>query len=72
MRRFDVFGRILGVERRGEQWAAFYLGADGTRREARDVVIPAAVPGEDLARYLSEIFHESATPRKPEVVELDP
>jgi hypothetical protein len=72
MRRFDVFGRMMGVDRKDDRWQVYDLGPDGKRREARDIMIPASVPEEQLALYLAEIFHESASPRRPEVLELDP
>ncbi len=71
MLRFDVFGRALGIARREGEWRAYYLGSDGKRREAREVVIPPSVPESELPRYLTDLFHESATPEHPEVVTLD-
>jgi len=65
--RFDVFGRQVVVERREGAWAVFYPGAEGKRRRADDLVIPASVREEDLARYLEDLCHEWATEESPSV-----
>lgn len=71
MLRFDVFGRLIGITRTADGWRPVYLGADGKRREATDVFIPASIPESELPRYLADLFHELATPEKPEVIRLD-
>jgi hypothetical protein len=69
--RFDVFGRILVVERFGDRWQAFDAGSDGKRSHA-DVVIPHFVEEAELAQYLDDLFHESATPQHNCVRRLPP
>ncbi len=58
---FDVFGRRVIVEHRGNAWATFERGDDGKRRSA-SFVIPPDVTEDDLERYLADIFHEAARP----------
>jgi hypothetical protein len=68
--RFDVYGRLTLIVRRSqERWEVFSLGADG-KRGAEDLVIPSHIPVEALESYLEEIFHEWATPERPEVRRL--
>lgn len=62
---FDVFGKRMLVERRGDQWLLFELGGDGKRRPA-DVVIPGGLGEHELAVYLGDLFHEHATERHSE------
>ena len=57
--RFNVFGRILAVERRGEWWRVYSVGMDGKLGEA-GIVIPAFIAENELEQYLADIFHESA------------
>jgi len=64
--RFNVFGTLVGVERSGNDWKAYYLGAEGKRRPA-DFVVPEFVLEAELAQYLADLFHESATPGNSEV-----
>lgn len=71
MLRFDVFGRAIGIDRREGEWRAFYLGADGKRREATDVLIPPTLTESELPRFLADLFHESATPERREVRRLE-
>jgi|MudIll2142460700_1097286.scaffolds.fasta_scaffold258444_2 hypothetical protein len=63
---FDVFGRRIIVERRGDAWASFEPGDDGKRSASR-FVIPPDLPEEGLARYLADLFHECARPDQPDV-----
>lgn len=63
---FDVFGRRVIVEATSQGWAAFYSGNDGKRRPA-NIAIPAHLARQDIAQYLDDLFHESATARHPTV-----
>lgn len=64
--RFNVFGTLVGIERSGPHWKAYYLGTEGKRRPA-DFVIPEFVVEAELAQYLADLFHESARPGHSEV-----
>lgn len=68
--RFDVFGRKVLVTRSDGHWQAFYLGDEGKRRRAPDIVIPAETAEQDLALYLADLCHEWATSAHPEVREI--
>ena len=69
MLRFDVFGYRVGIDRIEGRWQAYLLGSEGKRRDA-GWVIPDDLPKELLAQYLADLFHEAATPARPDVVEL--
>ena len=69
--RFDVFGRQVLVTASENGWAAFYLGAEGERRPAPDIVVPANVPESDIEQYLGDLCHEWATERHPIVKRLN-
>ena len=66
---FNVFGRVIAVERRGEAWATFLLGADGKRRPL-ELAVPSDVAADELPQYLYDIYHEDATPSHGEVREV--
>jgi hypothetical protein len=68
---FNVFGRIIAVERVGDVWAAYLTGNEGKRRSA-ELAIPSDVPHAELAQYLHDIYHESATPTNGDVFEITP
>ncbi|MCC2673508.1 MAG: hypothetical protein K0R58_455 [Ramlibacter sp.] len=59
--RFNVFGRIVAVERKGSVWQAYSVGADGKRSPAA-FVIPDFIEEPEMEQYLFDLFHESATP----------
>lgn len=67
--RFNVFGTLIDIERRGRAWLAWHPGNDGKRRPA-DIVVPDDVPEDELARYLGDLLHEHARPGRDEVVRL--
>jgi hypothetical protein len=67
--RFDVFGTAMGIERVGGRWVPFLLGAEGKRRRA-EFEIPGSLSEEELAGYLADLFHESATAAHPRVLRV--
>lgn len=67
--RFDVFGRRIDVERTVDGWAAYLPGNDGKRRSAQ-IPIPADMSADEIGRYLADVLHESATPKRPNVRQL--
>jgi hypothetical protein len=70
MLKFDVFGRRVLVSRNEGRWTAFYGGAEGKRRLASDITIPANTPEEKLHQYLADLCHEWATSSHPDVTKL--
>ena len=64
---FDVFGRRVIVDRQGERWVAFYAGADGKKRAAKDIVIPSELGESELEQWLDDLCHEWATATQPDV-----
>lgn len=64
--RFNVFGTLVGIQRSGTDWNAYYLGSEGKRRPA-DFVIPEFIEEAELSQYLADFFHESATSCNSEV-----
>ena len=69
--RFDVFGRRVLIAESNNGWVAFYLGDDGKRRSAPDIVVPADIPALEIAQYLDDLCHEWATERHPSVKQLE-
>lgn len=67
--KLDVFGNRYLVERVGSEWRAYSLGADGKRSPAH-IAIPGTLGEDELAQYFDDLFHEAATPRRPNVVRL--
>jgi len=68
--RFNVFGRIVEVQRQGAQWQALLVGQDGKRSPA-GFVVPDFVEADELGQYLADLFHESATPQHGDVRRID-
>jgi hypothetical protein len=69
MMRFNVFGKLIGVERTPTGWATLFLGDDGKRRPG-DFIVPDFIAEDEVAEYLRDLFHESASPHNPDVKRL--
>ncbi|MFV8781275.1 hypothetical protein ACNKU7_02525 [Microbulbifer sp. SA54] len=68
--RYNVFGRDLLVQKDAAGWSTFYPGAEGKRRRA-GIVIPVEISAAELTQYLSDLCHEWASEKHPEVVCLE-
>ena len=68
--KFNVYGRRVLVEESAQGWLAFYLGNEGKRRPATDILIPDSLYAADLAQYLADLCHEWATAQHPDVKRL--
>ena len=66
---FNVFGRIIAIERVNERWFCYLSGADGKRRPM-ELAVPDEVTREELAQYLYDVYHELATPTNGDVREI--
>jgi hypothetical protein len=64
--RFNVFGTLVTITGAPGRWQAYYPGSDGKRRPA-DFIVPADLAEQDLTEYLADLFHEDASPRRPDV-----
>ena len=69
--KFDVFGTPVLVSRANDRWTAYYLGTEGKRRPARDIIVPADTPAAEIELYLSDLCHEWATAQHPAVTRID-
>lgn len=65
--RFNVFGTLVTITGAPGAWQAFYPGGDGKRRPA-DFIVPQDILEDGLLDYLADLFHEDATPRRPNVL----
>ena len=60
--KFNVFGRLVEVQRYNEEWVVYYLGNEGKKRKAANILVPSFVAEVELAEYLADLYHEWATP----------
>jgi hypothetical protein len=59
--RFNVFGKTVLIQREAGLWQAYAVGLDGKRSPA-GFVVPDSIEADEMAQYLFDLFHESATP----------
>lgn len=56
--RISLYGRKIEVTQKDGRWWVFYLGSEGKKRVAGDIIIPATIMEEELIDYLADLFHE--------------
>jgi len=66
---FNVFGKVVAIERVIKGWASYVIGPDG-KRGPLELAVPSEVTHEELAQYLYDIYHEHATPTNGDVFEI--
>lgn len=67
--RFNIFGKLIAVTGSCGAWRAYYFGTDGKRRPA-DFIVPQDIVEDELCGYLADLYHENATPRNCNAVQL--
>lgn len=65
--KYNIFGREVLIERRPDSWMTFYQGSEGKRRKA-GIVIPDEIDESGLTQYLSDLCHEWACEKHPNVI----
>ena len=69
--KFDVFGKRMSIQRKDDEWLLFQESNTGVRARVYEVAIPADLEETELATYLADIFHETATEKHSSVTRLD-
>ena len=69
--KFDVFGKRMSIQRKDDEWLLFQESNTGVRARVYEVAIPADLGETELATYLADIFHETATEKHSSVTRLD-
>lgn len=69
--RLDVFGKLVEAQFREGQWMVFYIGEEGKKRPAHDLVIPAEIREAEIPKYLADLCHEWARPGRSEVITIE-
>ena len=67
--KFDVFGRVIEVVRENDEWVIYDLG-EGKKRMVKDFYIPSECEASEIAVYLDDLFHESATPERSKIITI--
>jgi hypothetical protein len=68
---FNVFGSVMSVQWKDNEWLLFKESAAGIRIRVHDIAIPADMAQSELLKYLDDMYHEYASPDFPKVVMLD-
>ena len=69
--KLDVFGKTVLAIQKDDAWETFYLGSEGKRRIAIDILIPSFVDESSIESYLMDLCHEWASDKYPTVKRLE-
>ncbi len=69
--KLDVFGCKVLAERTNGGWRIYYLGEEGKRRLADDLMVPSFITESEIRRYLADLCHEWASTKHPDVRRID-
>lgn len=64
-----MYGRKIEVLKSNDKWSVFYLGNEGKKRTAHDIVIPQELKKGEIKNYLEELLYEWATPSNNQIIE---
>ena len=68
--RLDVFGRLVLAMHTDDGWKIYYVGGEGKRRPASDIMVPHDISEANLEEYLADLCHEWSSARNPDVRRL--
>jgi hypothetical protein len=66
-----VFGKRMSIQRKDGEWLLFRESDTGVRAREYEIAIPADLAESELATYLADIFHESATEKHSSVTRVN-
>ena len=69
--KLNVFGRIVEIIKDKDRWSVFYLGSEGKKRLADDILVPSSIKEEEIVEYIADLCHEWANPKNNTVTVLD-
>jgi hypothetical protein len=65
--KLNVYGRKFEVIKSEGKWKVFILGDEGKKRIADQITIPSNIVESELINYISDMYHEWASPTNNEV-----
>lgn len=68
--KLNVYGRKVEVVKISNNWVVYYLGNEGKKRTAYDIMIPDDLKENEIINYLEDLLHEWATPSKDKIIEI--
>lgn len=69
--KFNAYGNKIEVVKSSDNWVIFYLGNEGKKRTAHDILIPPEVKEEEIKNYLEDLLHEWARPGNNTIEQID-
>lgn len=68
--KLNVYGRKFEIIKSEGKWKVFILGDEGKKRIADQITIPSNIIESELINYISDVYHEWASPTNSEVAEI--
>jgi len=68
--KLDVFGTLMSVIRRENEWHLFVESETSIRRRVNDIVIPSDLAEHELKTFLDDMYHARAPEQHQQVRKL--
>ncbi|MCD4723042.1 MAG: hypothetical protein K8S13_24760 [Desulfobacula sp.] len=68
--KFNVYGRKIEIIKSLNGWDVFYIGNEGKKRTAHDIIILIDLKESEIVGYLEDLLHEWATAKNHSVFKL--
>ncbi len=65
--KLNVYGKMVLANKTDQGWQLFFLSGDGKRRPANELAVPSFITEEEIEGFLSDLCHEWATDKNPDV-----
>jgi hypothetical protein len=69
--KLNVYGKKIEVSKISGNWVVFYLGNEGKKRTAHDIIIPQELKENEMVKYLEDLLHEWATPSNKAITKIE-
>ena len=58
--KLTIYGKKIKIVKTSGRWVAYYIGSEGKKRTAHDIIIPAELKEDETERYLEDFLNEWA------------
>lgn len=69
--KLNAYGRKIEIVKMADNWIVYFLGNEGKKRTAHDIIIPSEIVNNEIIQYLEDILHEWATSSNNQIIVID-
>ena len=69
--KFNIYRRKIEILKVLNGWGVLYLGNDGKKRIAHDIIFPTDLNENKIIGYLEDLLHEWATSKNSQISKIE-